>query len=1089
MVDMQVLEDGFAFANFPSTWYPEEFEAQDLVAMFGANESVCVGGVADPCELTAEAAAFARMVNQSRAAGHCEGLAVVAQARFNDTAEPPTSALMDDAETIRAIMRGFATQFIPEVREEVGKWLKTSLEDKVVALANTLAEGKIVYSLGVYDEYGGHAVLPYAVEYRTPEQVRIMVYDSNWPGRNRWVDVDLDEKKWSFSFSGEDPDNDPDIWIGDESRMDLTSIDARNGSCPFCEGSVGVAKNALLVRSSDPNWSVEVGGETVTATSPAAESGDVEVTPFKAQTAPGERPSYDFLIQIPISPEGERAKLNFPGTASVFALTPSGIAQISTPGNPDVPIEVGPTSFVSADPAVTLSLAAGNLVASASGPTASLEIKPEGLTAAVTTADGQVVEVAVTPETPAAKIEADPESGGIQVLAQAASGVVERRDIASDGSVTVTIETTPLNLNATTWEAPAGLESVANPSLPSPDARNLANPDYKPDAPYTPPAEAVPAKEAAATPASAAPASAAPASAAPATAAPATAAPATAAPATAAPATQAPATAAPATQAPATQAPATQAPATQAPATQPPATQAPATQPPATSPPVAAPAPPPPTTTTTAPPILPALSFDPLPSFTYGQGPIFVVVFTNSPAPLSFSVSNPSVASISSTTTNSAQILLVGAGTTSFTVTQSAITGYAAGTFSRTLTVAKATQSAVTVSAATGATGQALFLSAIGGTAGSFTFTLTDSGAGVCTLTGNQLNRSTAGSCTVTTTRSGNDNYHPVTSSARVIEFMSVVYGTAGEGGSFTLTAPAGNRFSSVLFASYGTPDGTAGNFTRGWCHAASSEAIVSTSALFRTSVTLQANNGVFDDPCGGTVKRLYVALAFEPIVVATGCQVLVGAVSGGQDCDKAFLLPGITDVGSKYYSYQSSPFRVWLDLGAFYQPTQFQVWTADDSGGLSHRNPTSFILYSSNDQKTTVSAISAGSISCPAANVSPCSVSNLSVTEAHRYLIVEFATAAGTSTFQISRGIFWGYPGVAPSMSTTAVVTTDPANSDEVDQPLPTRDETFTEDGNESDDALADELLVGALALGARADNSSRQTKRKRRTRLQRTR
>ena len=191
MVDMQPLEDGFAFANFPSSWYPEEFTEDDLVTLFGSGPSICVDGVGDPCVLTAEAAAFARMVNQSRAAGHCEGLAAVAQARFNEGVSPPTAELVDDVETIQTIIRAFATQFIPEVRDEINTWLATSLADKVDALATTLAEGRSEYTLGVYVEGGGHAILPYAVEYRTPTDVRIMVYDSNWPGRNRWVDVDL----------------------------------------------------------------------------------------------------------------------------------------------------------------------------------------------------------------------------------------------------------------------------------------------------------------------------------------------------------------------------------------------------------------------------------------------------------------------------------------------------------------------------------------------------------------------------------------------------------------------------------------------------------------------------------------------------------------------------------------------------------------------------------------------------------------------------------------------------------------------------------------------------------------------------------
>jgi hypothetical protein len=489
LTDMQPLEHGFAFANFPASWYEDEFVADDLVAMFGADPSVCVDGV-EPCELTAEAAAFARMVNQSRAVGHCEGLVAVAQARFNERSDPPTATLLDDTETIKAILRAFATQFIPEVRDEVSRWLGTSLAEKVTALETSLAEGNLTYSLGVYVADGGHAILPYAIEYLTPTTPRIMVYDSNWPGRNRWVDVDLETETWTFSFSGDDPDADPDLWSGGADRLDLTGIDTRAGSCPFCEGGVTTTKNVLLVRSTDLDWSVETGGTAVEPGSETTEADGVTVTPVKGQAGSG-RTSFDYLIELPTSADGERAKLNLPGTTSVFALTPTGIAQITTPGNPDIPVEVGASSFVSADPAVSLTVAVGNLVATASGPTASLEIAPEGLNATVTTADGQVVEVAVTPETPAAKIVADPEQGGVEVLAQSAGGTVEKRDIAPDGTVTVTTQTTPLNLNSTTWEAPPGLESKPLPMLPPPDARNVNNPDYAVDEPYSPPADAV----------------------------------------------------------------------------------------------------------------------------------------------------------------------------------------------------------------------------------------------------------------------------------------------------------------------------------------------------------------------------------------------------------------------------------------------------------------------------------------------------------------------------------------------------------------------------------------------------------------------
>lgn len=246
---------------------------------------------------------------------------------------------------------------------------------------------------------------------------------------------------------------------------------------------------------------------------------------------------------------------------------------------------------------------------------------------------------------------------------------------------------------------------------------------------------------------------------------------------------------------------------------------------------------------------------------------MIVVVFSESPAPLTFSVSDLSVASISSSTANSAEIAILGAGSTTFTVTQSATSGYSAGSFSRTLTVGKATQSALTVGAISGTPGRAVSLSATGGTTtGPITFTVTDNGDGACTLTGDQLSRSTAGSCTVTATRAGNDNYEEVTSAPRVIEFANVISGTVNEGGSLTLVAPEGTRFSSVVFASYGTPNGSAGNFTQGGCHASSSASKVAEFALLQRSATIPATNTLFGDPCNGTPKRLYVALAFEPI-------------------------------------------------------------------------------------------------------------------------------------------------------------------------------------------------------------------------------
>ena len=75
------------------------------------------------------------------------------------------------------------------------------------------------------------------------------------------------------------------------------------------------------------------------------------------------------------------------------------------------------------------------------------------------------------------------------------------------------------------------------------------------------------------------------------------------------------------------------------------------------------------------------------------------------------------------------------------------------------------------------------------------------------------------------------------------------------------LSAPSGTTFTSVQFASYGTPNGGCGGFSTGGCNAGSSGGVVSGAFLGRTSGCVSPDNGTFGDPCVGTYKRLYIQL------------------------------------------------------------------------------------------------------------------------------------------------------------------------------------------------------------------------------------
>ena len=110
------------------------------------------------------------------------------------------------------------------------------------------------------------------------------------------------------------------------------------------------------------------------------------------------------------------------------------------------------------------------------------------------------------------------------------------------------------------------------------------------------------------------------------------------------------------------------------------------------------------------------------------------------------------------------------------------------------------------------------------------------------------------------------------------------VCGTVAENGSLTLTAPAGKVFTSIDFASYGTPVGSCGTYSVGGCHATNSVTKAQLYLIGNNSGTIPATNAVFGDPCSGTVKRLYVQASYGSIpsftAVNTGAAPVVATVT-----------------------------------------------------------------------------------------------------------------------------------------------------------------------------------------------------------------
>jgi len=455
---LNVNPNGFAFANFTSASSSEEFVADDLVKMFGLSKDVCVGGTM-PCTLVPEAAAFARLVNEARASGHCEGLVVSAGERFNSAAEPSTVTLENKGDITHGLMRTFATQFLKEVVADTEKWTAASLKEKVAALEASFAKSEISYTLGVFSSSGGHAVLPYALEWVNKDVVKIKLYDSNWPGQDRYVTVDLKADTWTFAYSGKDPANDPQAWTGGPGDMDMTSMASRtSASCPFCASKSAVDKTILIVRSADPNWSVQTKNGALGPKSSSGSGSSVSLRPVRGASDGSGVTSYMIT-----APSAVKLSFKLPAATRVSGFTSQAAIQIDTEGSKTGTIDVTDNNISTDDPTAVLTLADGELVASSNGENNSISTTGDALAVALTTPSGQEVTLDVTSEAPAVEVRTGESASGsdYQVLTQKDDNTIEQKSVGTDGKETV--KTIDGQLDSTTSNQPLP-EALASPA-------------------------------------------------------------------------------------------------------------------------------------------------------------------------------------------------------------------------------------------------------------------------------------------------------------------------------------------------------------------------------------------------------------------------------------------------------------------------------------------------------------------------------------------------------------------------------------------------------------------------------------------------
>ena len=233
---------GFSFENWGGDTYPHsDLTPSDAVALFG--ERVCARWEGESCIPNPAAKTWLNEMNQMMKGGHCEGMAALSAA-FHVKEESPADYGAKEAfqlspkddPLMSSISEYFATQALEPVQSVTASTREWPLQKIVDTIVSSLQSGKDYPTLGIYGQDGGHAITPYRVEQVADGAYRVYVYDNNYPGAEKYVEIDAKNNRWRYAGAALNPKEDPAPWEGSAGDMDVTLLSTRYEplACPFC---------------------------------------------------------------------------------------------------------------------------------------------------------------------------------------------------------------------------------------------------------------------------------------------------------------------------------------------------------------------------------------------------------------------------------------------------------------------------------------------------------------------------------------------------------------------------------------------------------------------------------------------------------------------------------------------------------------------------------------------------------------------------------------------------------------------------------------------------------------------------------------
>jgi hypothetical protein len=243
--------DGFPFANYGNNDFGSpvtNLTPAEMQRLFG--DKVCASVKDGKCILTPSAKSYMDVNNNEMDGGHCEGFAVLSLLLYTKQ--------LQIANFGAAQMSALTLEGNQNLQREIAMWFTTQATDPAAESSLTLKPSEVLdtliqaykdkshitetYTIGIFQRgfKNGHAITPFAVLDLGNGKYQIGVYDNNFPGEERAMDVDRNAETWSYMAST-NPSEPESLYEGDADSQTLlltpTKPREEKQICPFCADS------------------------------------------------------------------------------------------------------------------------------------------------------------------------------------------------------------------------------------------------------------------------------------------------------------------------------------------------------------------------------------------------------------------------------------------------------------------------------------------------------------------------------------------------------------------------------------------------------------------------------------------------------------------------------------------------------------------------------------------------------------------------------------------------------------------------------------------------------------------------------------